>query len=272
MLSTVRVGVAGLVVVLVAAGLTAPAAAASPTHDRRAAVAKPTLTASRTTLLSRQSLVLAGKVKPARKGTVVVLQKLVRDAKKWETEARLTTGRGGAFRYVDKPARGGVRRYRVIVPKAGKVRQRVSKPVKVTVYRWQSLAAVEVRAQTATSVVDQVMINAVRYGPALVGYRTDYQQGFYDWNLNRACLRLETRIGNSDDSDDLAIANVSLVADGSTLYARSFGLAESEATTLDLTGILRLAFRWTSTNPGGTPQDQTGASATLAGPRVLCAF
>lgn len=271
MLFSTKACVAGLVVSL-AGGLAAPAAVAAPSHERRAVVAKATLTANRATVLSRQPVVLSGKVKPAKKGTVVVLQKLVRDTKKWETEVRLKTGRGGAFRYVDKPARGGVRRYRVVVPKTAKVKQGVSKPVKVTVYRWQSLAAVKVRAQTATSVVDQVMINAVRYGPGLVGYREYYREGFYDWNLNRACRELRTRIGNSDDSDTRAIANVSLVADGVPAYARSFGLAESEAITVDLTGILRLAFRWSSTNPDGTPENQTGASATLAEPQVLCAF
>ena len=97
MLFSARAGIAGLVVAL-AAGLTAPVAVAAPSHDRRAVVAKATLTANRATVLSANRVVLSGKVKPARRGTVVLLQKRVRDATKWETEVRLKTGRGGAFR------------------------------------------------------------------------------------------------------------------------------------------------------------------------------
>jgi hypothetical protein len=272
-LLTTRVGVAGLLVALTA-GLTAPAAVAGSPEDRRAVVAKPTLKSTQTAVVTRNQLTLSGKVKPAKKGTLVILQKLQQGKKKWTTEARLRTTRTGGFRYVDVPKAVGVRHYRVVVPKAGKVKLGVSKPVKVTVYRWQSLTQVNLRASNATAVVKKVLINGTTYGTTsgLVGYTDYYQQGFADWNLNRACRQLQVRVGNSDDSDDHAVANISLVGDGESMYAKSFGLAQSEWVTLDLRGVFRFGFHWTSTNPDGTPEDQSGAAAALAGPQILCAF
>ena len=83
---------------------------------------------------------------------------------------------------------------------------------------------------------------------------------------------MRARYGNSDESDDLATATVTLVADGATLYTKSFALAASEERTFDITGVFRLGFNWTSSNPGGTPDDQSGAAATFVEPEVLCAF
>ncbi len=65
---------------------------------------------------------------------------------------------------------------------------------------------------------------------------------------------------------------MTLVADGETLYTKTFALAQSEVKTFDITGVFRLGFHWTSSNPDGTVEDQSGASAALAEPEVLCAF
>ena len=38
-----------------------------------------------------------------------------------------------------------------------------------------------------------------------------------------------------------------------------------------MSGAFRVAFTWTSTNPDGTVEDQSGASAVIANARVYCA-
>ena len=273
MLFTAKVGVAGLVVAL-AAGLTAPAADAGSADERRSTAARPTLKTSQDAVVTRNQLTLSGTVRPAKKGTVVVVQKLQAGKKNWLTEARLKTGKRGGFRYVDVPNAVGVRHYRVVVPRTATTKQRISKPVKVTVYRWQSLTQVNQRASSVTAVVGKVLINGTTYGTTsgFVGDTDAFQKGFVDWNLNRSCRQFRARVGNSDDSDSRAVANISLVGDGKAVYAKSFGLTQSEWVTIDLTGVFRFGFHWTSTNPDGTPEDQRGAAAALAGPQILCAF
>lgn len=255
-----------------AAGLAAPVASASPAPtDRRASTYQPTLKARPAALEAGTKLVLSGKVKPATKGGTVIVQKKLGEGNPWNKEATLTMSRKGAFSYVDRPRTPGTRFYRVVVPKAGKVKSGRSKPVEVTVYQWQSLDMVDIRQNSSTYLTSSVSINAKSYGPAFVG--ANYQnEGFVDWNLDRKCLKLRARLANSDDSDDLATAGITLVGDGDTIYSKSFALAKSELRTFDLTGVFRLGFHWTSTNPDGTVEDQSGASATLAEPEVYCAF
>lgn len=264
-----RTAVVGLVVALTAT-LAAPVATAA-SAERRAAF-RPTLAASAPTVVAGHRLILSGKVKPVRKGTEVVLQKRIGDAK-WRSEAVLTTNKRGAYTYRDKPTTPGVRHYRAVVHADGKVKGGASKAVTVTVYRWQNLTDLDVRRSSDTNEVSSVSINAHAYGPAFVGYAEPWANaGMVDWNLERQCLRLTGRIGNGDDSDDLATATIDIVADGGSRYSKTFALATSELKSFNLKGVFRLAFQWTAANPSGTPQQHGGAQATLAKAQVLCAF
>jgi hypothetical protein len=265
-----RIGVVALAAALAAGPTTASATAGAAPVERKAAF-KPALSASSSKVVAGKRLILAGKVKPATKGGVVLLQKRLGDSRKWTDEARLKVGRKGTYHYTDKPHAAGVRHYRVVAPKAGRIAAGRSKAVKVTVYRWQSLSKVDIRSQGWTYLDSSLSINAKEYGPAFVG--ANYNSvGSVDWNLERACLRLKARFGNSDESDDLATATVSLIADGETSYTKTFALAQSEERSIDITGVFRLGFHWTSANPDGPVQDQSGASAVFAEPVVLCAF
>ncbi|GAA4719705.1 hypothetical protein [Nocardioides conyzicola] len=264
-----RTGAAGLTAALIAT-LAAPVATAAPA-ERRAAF-KPTLAASTATVVAGHRLVLSGRVKPVRKGTEVVLQKRIGDAK-WRPEAVLSTTRKGGFTYRDKPTTPGVRHYRAVVREDGRIKAGTSASVKVTVYRWQNLTDLDVRRSSYTNDVSSVSINAHEYGPAFVGYAEPWANaGMVDWNLERQCLRLTGRVGNGDDSDDLATATIDIVADGGSRYSKTFALATSELKTLSLQGVFRLAFEWTADNPSGTSQQHGGAQATLAKAQVLCSF
>jgi len=266
-----RIGAVGLVAVL-AAGLVAPTATAAPHTGERRAEFRPTLATSSEQVVAGRSFVLRGRVTPAVKGTTVVIQKRA-GGKKWIDEARVKTTRKGTFSYRDRPHAAGVRTYRVVVPAADGVGRGTSDPVRVTVYKWQSLTKVPARKNLDTWTLREASINGVPYGPVIQGNSNEYSvEGFSDWNLERRCLRLRTTLGNGDASDTTAIASITVSGDATALYTRSFALAESAATNLDLTGVFRLTFSWTASDPAGGATSPGGAQAMLADPEVLCAF
>lgn len=258
---------AALVVSLLAAGLLAVVSASS-------AEAAPRPPFSVTIKINQargevgKPLTVTGTVRPAKRGLPVTLQKRVNDGN-WAVEARGTLSATGTYRFVTRPSVAGVRRFRVVVAATPTRRQTISRVVTTQVYRWIDLTKFPVRtnsytyAQTAT-------INSVTYGNSYVGYRA-YQGGLVDWNFSRQCLYLQGRMGNSDQSDALATANINLTKDGTSFYNKTFGLTESEVRTFNVAGAFRVAFTWTSTNPDGTPENQSGASPVLAAGRVYCA-
>lgn len=263
-----RFALAGLGVVL-AAGLTAPAATAAQAPTERRAAYQPTLKASKTTVIAGQKLVLSGRVKPAAKGGAVVLQKRI-EGRKWAVEKRLKMTKAGKFRYVDKPSTPGVRSYRVVVPKAGAVKAGRSKPVKVTVMRWVALAQLPVRAIDGTRANTTVNIGGKQYAGSVVS-NSGVAEGTIDWNLDPSCTTLRTRFGAGDDGDTDATAHVTLTGDSEQLYSGQFALTQSETRTVDISDVFRLAFAWSSTK-AGVLEPQAGAVATMATPQLLCAI
>lgn len=263
-----RFALAGLGVVL-AAGHTAPAATAAQAPTERRAAYQPTLKASKTTVVTGQKLVLSGRVKPAVKGGTVVLQKRI-EGRKWAVEKRLTMTKAGKFRYVDKPSTPGLRSYRVMVPKAGKVKAGTSKPVKVTVLRWVPLTQLAVRAIDGTRAGTTVSIGGKQYANSVVS-NAGAAKGTIDWNLDPSCTTLRTRFGAGDDGDADATAHVTLTGDSEQLFSGQFMLTQSESRTFDVSDVFRLAFAWSSTK-AGVLEPRAGAIATMAGPELLCAI
>lgn len=265
-----KLGIAALAAALTA-GLTVPASSASDAPVQRKAAYKPTLKASAPTVESTKKLVLSGKVKPASKGTKVVLEKRIGDSKKWSTEAKLKTTKKGTFTYTDKPKNAGVRYYRVVVPKAGKVKAGKSKPVKVTVLAWRSLTNTPFRQSESTAVNYGVSIAGTPYSPAIAP-EAGAAQGHADWNLDPTCTTLRVRIGNGDQSEANATGQIVLTdaLKGTSLVSKSFGLTQSEVAVLDIRGVFRLSYSWTSIVAGGT-EPQAGAQPVLAKPELLCA-
>lgn len=254
---TARIGAAGLVVAL-GAGLVAPATAGAPSADRRAP--RPMLTSASDHVVVGQKLVLKGAVAPATKGLTVILQKRVGE-KGWVREARLTTTRNGGFTYRDKPHAVGERSYRAVVPGGGR-----SKPVTVTVFKWQRLTKLPIRTAAHTMLSGNQSINGRTYDWAVHNDPiTDQTSGYADWNLARKCLKLRTTAGLGDASDSTATGTVSLSGDGTDLYTKAFSLGQSETRTLDLTDVFRLTFTWSKAGPQQT-------QVVLGEPEVLCAF
>lgn len=167
-------------------------------------------------------------MKPAPK-VKVVLQKRIGDSKKWSTEAKLKTSKKGAFSYTDKPKNPGVRYYRVVVPKAGRVKAGKSKPVKVTVLAWRSLTNTQFRQSESTAVSYGVSIAGTPYSPAIAP-QAGAAQGHADWNLDPSCTTLRVRVGNGDQSEANATGQIVLTdaLKGTTLVSKSFGLTQSE--------------------------------------------
>jgi len=264
-----KLGVAALTAAL-AVGLTVPGATAGNAPVERKAAFKPTLKANAPTVEATKKLVLSGKVKPATKGTKIVLEKRLGDSKKWSTEAKLKVSKKGTFTYTDKPKTPGVRYYRVVAPKVGKVKAGTSKPVKVTVMAWRSLVKMQFRQADATTGTYGAKIAGKQYEPAIVGV-SGFAHGYADWNLDATCTTLRVRIGTGDVSDTNATSHI-VLADaikGETLFAKSFALTQSEAATFDITGVFRLSLTWTS-HVTGSAEPQAGAQPVLAQPELLC--
>ncbi|GAA1771523.1 hypothetical protein GCM10009795_016950 [Nocardioides hankookensis] len=249
------------------AGLVAPATSDAAPAQRKAAF-KVTLKASSTKAVVGKPLIVAGKVKPAVKGTPVVLQRKLAGGK-WAVEARLKTSKKGAYTYTDKPHIAGVRQYRAVVPKAGKVRPGVSRAVKVTVYAWHSLTDTPTRTATGTGTLYGTKIAGKTYSPSY-GPTDGAFVGNADWNLDPTCTTLRVRFGNGDDSDEGATAHLTLTGDGETLFTGSYGLTQSAVKTFDIRKVFRLAYSWTST-AAGSDVPAPGAQPLLAQPELLCA-
>lgn len=267
-----------LATAVVAAGLaTSPASTAQAVPAPQVATSAKgqaytaSIKANKQQLKAGEKLVISGKVSPAIKGDNVILQKRI-NGHQWATEAKLSTRASGAYSYTDKPSAAGTRLYRAVVPATKAHRSGKSKAVWLTVYRWLDLTKVKLRSSAGyTRRVDTVQVNGRSYSPAMRG-SDYYDAGFSDWNLDRGCLKLSTRLGNSDDSDDAAIANISIVTDGTTAFENSYKLTKSQVRTIDIKKVFRLKFAWTSTNPEARIDDQSGASPVMIKPQVLCAF
>ena len=263
-----RYALAGLGLVL-AATLTAPAATADQSAPERRESYRPTLEASKATVVAGSKVVLSGKVRPATEGGTVLLQKRI-EGRKWAVEKKLTMNRRGAFRYTDRPTTAGTRSYRVVVPGAGPMRTGRSKPVEVTVLRWSRLISVEAREAQGTTWGGSVSIGGKRYADSVVSMR-DVANGSMDWNLDPSCTSLRVRLGAGDDGDTDATALVTLTGDGQELFSRTFALTQSEWRVFDVSDVFRLAFVWSSNRPR-IPVPQAGAVAAMATPEVLCAI
>jgi len=247
-------------------GVIAPLAEAAPATERRATF-KPTLKASKTVVLSTHTLVLSGKVRPAKKGTTVVLQQNL--GSKWTTVKRVKTNSHGTFRYRDRVNKVGHRKFRAVVPAQHKVKRGHSSSVAVGVYRWTSLNKLSARTTDAFwPHPTDVSINGKIYRPSYLGV-SDTTTGKADWNVLRKCIRLTGVFGNSDEANTGVSANFTVGLDAATVDAGSYALTQSQAKTFDLTNVFRLTVTWTSTT-SGTATPQAGSRATLAVPQVLC--
>jgi hypothetical protein len=245
----------------VKAGATAP----------KAAKYEVTATVSSTEPEQGDRIKIRGSVKPGRAGAKVVLQKRYGTTGKWKKADTDTLNSRGKFKFTEKVGSVRFRQYRVVKPADDRRRAGRSKKLGVTVFGWRDLTSLAPVAANGTWETGSVTINATDYKQSIVGNNTG-NTGSIAYNINRACKRFEGRAGLSDTSAITATGDIRLNGDTALLYQNSFGLTQSAAVGVDITGVFRITVDWTSSNTEGTPENQSGAVIAVGSPRLLCSF
>lgn len=230
-----------------------------------------TATVSSTEPEQGDKIKIRGSVTPGAKGAKVVLQKRYGTSGKWKKADTDTLNGKGHFKFKDEVDSVRFRQYRVVKPAEDGIKAGRSKKLGVTVYGWRALTTLNPVATNGTGETSSVTINATAYEQSIVG-NSFGNSGSIAYNINRGCKRFEGRVGLSDSSALTASGHIKLMGDTTALYDNSFGLTQSAAVALDLTGVFRITVDWTSSNTEGTPENQSGAIIAVGAPRVLCSF
>jgi hypothetical protein len=265
-----RVLLSTAVAVALGATVLSSGAVAADGNARHAAKGKPyevTITTNKSELVLGGKVKITGKVSPAAKGKNVILQQKIGD-KAWKDQGTDALNKNGRYEFTDKPTTMNARKYRVVKPATPQHKKGVSKAVAVTVLQWHDLYDLEVRQNEQMYVTRSLDINTVEYPKSLYGWIYDGstdQDGFIDYNIERQCTTLKATYGMSDDADTGSSVKIDVVGDGSQLYTGTFSLLQSQAKTLDIRGVFRLAFEFTSLTPEH-PVPAVGSTT------VLCSF
>lgn len=237
----------------------------------QAATFEVTATVNNTEPEQGDTITIRGSVTPGKAGAVVVLQKRYGTTGAWKMAGTDTLNGKGRFTFKARAGRVGFRHYRVVKHADGTAGAGRSPNLGVTVYGWRELTSLTPAGAIATSETDSALIKGISYPQSLIGYASG-TGGVTSYPLNRDCKRFEGQVGLSDTSAATSIGDITLKRRTTTLYANSFGLTESEAVVLDLTGVHMLSVWWSSTDTEGTPEDESGAVIAVGIPRVLCSF
>lgn len=256
-----------------AATTTTSQAQVAPAAAEAAKAAKYEVTATVSSIEPEQGekIKIRGSVTPGEAGAKVVLEKRYGTSGKWKKADTDTLSRKGKFKFTEKVNSVRFRQYRVRKPADDAVKAGISKKLGVTVYGWRELTSLNPVAADGTFETGSVTINATAYEQSVVGNSTS-NSGSIAYNVNRACKRLEGRVGLSDSSALTATGQVTLLGDTTALYTNSFSLTQSAPVGLDLAGVFRITVDWTSSNTEGTPENQSGAIVAVGSPRLLCSF
>lgn len=274
-MTTTRTIAAAAAVTLLAglgtAASTTSSQAQSTAPAPKAARYEVTATVSNAEPLQGDKVTIRGSVTPGKAGAKVVLQKRYGTSGKWKKTDTDTLNSRGKFKFRDKVGSVRFRQYRVLKPADGSTKAGRSKKLGVTVYGWRELTSLSPVAANGTGETSSVTINATAYEQSIIG-NSYGNTGSIAYNINRGCKRFEGRVGLSDSSAITATGDVRLSGDTTQLYRNSFGLTQSAAVALDLTGVFRITVDWTSSNTEGTPENQSGAVIAVGSPRLLCSF
>lgn len=227
-----------------------------------------TATANRTTAEQDDRVVIKGTVKKGDRGDRVVLEIKYDDAGWKKTDLTDKLDKKGRFKLVDEISSTRSRSYRVLKPASSRIKAGRSKAIAVAVYSWRELTTLKPVRSVGTTERSELKMNGVTYENSVSGSYGN--QGGTDYNLDRKCTRLETRVGLADTSASTATGTAYLRTDGVQRYTGTFGLTQSSPVAVPLTNVFRLTFDWTSSNTAGTPEDQSGADVALGSPRILC--
>ena len=220
-------------------------------------------TASTTSTLAGHKVVFTGVVRPkaAASGGKVVLQEKFKPGEPWVTQRKATISHG-RYSVLDRPASNTLHSYRVVMPATAHRAAGVSPTTKVRVYGWQYLAdkPAERGQGMVTGATD---IDGTTYQNSL--YSDAGATTFRAYNLGHRCLKLRATFGITDDSTADGGVELIVRSDGLSVYDESFGLGQSEKTTIDLAKPLKL--RLESSQDGASTDTGYGAYASA---QVLC--
>lgn len=259
---------------LVLATSAVPAAHASPTTpapsaERAARAHVVTASVNRAAVVQGGRVVVHGVVRSGERGDRVKVQVRYAGGRWQKTELTDRLDRHGRFAISDKIGSSRTRAYRVVKPAGDGRKAGHSRPVRVTVYSWRNLSSFTRVSRQNTWDQADVRINAVAYPDSVVA-DSRAAAGSIAYNLEGRCRQLETRVGVADTSAETATGRASLKLDGTERFSGSFALTQSSPVVMSVSGAFRLTFDWSSTNPAGPPEDQSGAHVALGNPRVLC--
>ena len=189
---------------------------------------------------------LTGVVRNRPVGTQVQVQRLIVGVNVWATIDTVKVGRGGAVRYVDRPSRGGVRKYRLLVPTLGSRPRAVSPAVTVTVWKWQSLNDLDWYQRSATFQGQEgVRVEGGNLvpGEAVLGDRA-VTEGFVTWDTRGACTKAEALVQATDST--LGLAQVDFTVDEVVVQERDVEGSTDDRLLVrqDITGSEHVGFTW----------------------------
>lgn len=222
---------------------------------------------SRTQTVSGQRALITGHVRPgaAAAGRTVKLQEKAATGTTWHTEATDRLSKRGAYRFAARPVSGRTHSYRVVMPATDAHAKGVSRTVSVEVFAWQNL-------DDTTSVNNSGMnfgsvnINGTTYADSVTSGRVSSPSSI-EFNLDHDCTELRATFGISDGSTTGGQAEVSVQADGSPAYSKTFDLGQSESDTL-LFSTAPLKIRLEAHNTSTT--DGIYGYGAFGSPQVLC--
>lgn len=217
-----------------------------------------------TTVMLGKKLSFTGHVRPgaAADGHTVKLQEKYGPKKPWRTKDTDRIGASGAYHLSYKPTTATIRMYRVVMPAIPHHAQGVSKQVKVSVYDWSRLTTRDYVNAHGIYPERAIHINGTKYPASLLAFGN--YAASVEFNLDHQCTALRATYGLSDSSETGAQATVGVQSDGTQVYTGSFGLGQSESSSVTLDRPLKLRFTSQSTVTGAKGYGAVGT------PEVLC--
>lgn len=211
------------------------------------------------------SVAMRGRVSPAARGTLVLIQKRQQGTSVWKTDARLRTRPNGEWRHEDRPTTPGTRFYRAVVPATDGHRRGSSATRGLEIYRPRPLSGLPVIQQEATG-FGVVTIGGVTYEDAVVGV-AGATSGVVWWRTDD-CRRIRFSMGNGAGSGD-ALAKTDALRDGQYYYRETHASGSRGPThLLPLSDRSTFRFAWSSEQLGGAET----ARAALVDGVAWCAY
>lgn len=238
--------------VLSAAGPVAGASAALPTYHVTMKVSQ------HEAIVGETDLTLSGKVTPQPpKDSKVLVQLQYQGRDTWLKVGKATVKANGSYRFVTTPTNRKDVTYRVMKAADKVAKQDTSRTRDVKVWGWVYLSAMTPSATTDV-LTGTLPINGETYKESLYTDRT-VAKGFVEYTLGHHCKTLDTTFGLSDRTETGGRASITLTADGTIAYQRTFDLGVSDHQLIDVTDVYRIRLDFAQVTD--TPQTEPAAGS-----------